>query len=598
MRIIQRKIVSIMLYAGLITVLFFNGSILAMDTCQIIKNNNDYDSFPSSTLDLPETFDLRDVNGKDMVTSVKSQIGGTCWAHGVMAAMESNLLITDIWNLVGESGEPNLAEYHLDWWNGFNSFNNDDISGSLGLTVHYGGDYRVASAYLSRGDGAVRDKDGQSFDEPSLRSDPSYHYYYPREIEWYTAGDQHEHIDIIKDALMTHGAIGTCVMAFNLDENWTHYYDGSQDPNHAVTIIGWDDHKQTEAELPGAWLVKNSWGIGWGLDGYFWLSYYDVHAGHHPEMGAVSFQDVEPFSYNHIYYHDYHGWRDTKNSVHEAFNKFIAVKNHNLTAVSFFTAEDNVDYSIRVYDDFNETGLSDELLYQEGSIMYTGFHTIDLSNPIMLSRNDDFYIYVNLSHGGHPYDKTSKVPVLLGSTMLGTIVPSTASPDQSYFKNDFGKWIDLTEYDETANFCIKGLVGKQSDLVVQHGIMLHDVQPGSTQHVNFTVENHGAAWSKLKWEMTEMPSWGEWSFNVEENNKGLYPEEKGQVVETTIKIPDEEEQTFDGVITIKNSENPLDVEKVTISISTQENNADNARTLYTKILQMMDYFKDLLFLFN
>ena len=45
----------------------------------------------------PTQFDLRNWEGKSYISPVKNQSGGTCWTHGTMSALESNLQLTGEW---------------------------------------------------------------------------------------------------------------------------------------------------------------------------------------------------------------------------------------------------------------------------------------------------------------------------------------------------------------------------------------------------------------------------------------------------------------------------------------------------------------------
>ena len=426
---------------------------------------------------LPTHFDLRDVSGLSYVSPVRHQQGGTCWTHGTMAAMESNMLLSGLWwNELGMSDSPDLSEYHLDWWNGFNQYYNQDFGfdPTEGLEVHMGGDYLVASAYFSRGDGAVLHPYAESFETPYSKNDPYYMHFYPRTIEWISISEDLSDIDKIKNVIMEQGAVGTCMYYanefFDDSTNGSFYQplEDSNDPNHSIAIVGWNDTISTAAPAPGAWLCKNSWGPSWGAawngEGYFWISYYDKHAGKNPEMGCVSFQEVEVMKYDTVYYHDYHGWRDVYDAQ-EAANFFIGEAPDTLVAVSFFTAADSVHYTIKVFNEREDLINDTAARSQQGYIERKGFHTVDLEEKYLLAADDTFIVYVYLDKGGHPYDRTSVVPVLLEIPSVyfmkveETVVPSVAAHNESFFKVS-NVWLDLQYIDISANFCIKALINK------------------------------------------------------------------------------------------------------------------------------------------
>ncbi len=415
-----------------------------------------------ATAQLPSSFDLRDVGGVNYVTSVKEQQGGTCWTHGAMAAMEGNLLMTGAWAAAGEIGEPNLAEYHLDWWNGFNQYNNDDVDPptGTGLEVHMGGDYRVTSAYLTRAEGAVRDVDGQSYNNPPPRSAPSFHYYYPRHIAWYVAEPDLSNIDAIKTAVMDYGVMGTC-MAYDgaVHRRQLHplpaavEHDGSQPRGGDRRLGRRAKSPRRRCRAPGS--SRTAGAPGGATTGTSGSRTTTSGPASTRRWARSRSRRSSPSSTTASTATTTTAGATPEPTSAEAFNAFTAAADEQLAAVSFFTAAEDVSYTVTVYDRFEGGELGDVLSTTSGTIADEGFHTVDLDLPVALAAGNDFYIYLDLSAGGHPFDRSSEVPVLLGSEAR-VWVPSSADPGQSFYRSG-GSWHDLYVDNDSANFCIKGL---------------------------------------------------------------------------------------------------------------------------------------------
>ena len=77
----------------------------------------------------------------------------------------------------------------------------------------------------------------------------------------------------IKQKIYDYGSVACLVYA---DAYFQAYASGcfsrnaSGTPNHFVILVGWDD---TNCSGAGAWRLKNSWGTGWGENGFMWIKY-------------------------------------------------------------------------------------------------------------------------------------------------------------------------------------------------------------------------------------------------------------------------------------------------------------------------------------
>ena len=202
---------------------------------------------------LAPSLDWRSYNGMSYVTPVKNQGNcASCWAFATTAGLESYFLIQE--NL------PNQNE----------DFAEQILVSCAGIGSCSGGDIRNASNY-------IRD----------TGLPPEMDYYYTATngtcssatSGWQQAAYQigawsyvclSPNVEAIKSALVTYGPLVSTMNVFSDFFSYVSgvysYATGTYAGAHAVLIVGYDDVNQ-------CFLVKNSWGTGWGQGGFFKIAY-------------------------------------------------------------------------------------------------------------------------------------------------------------------------------------------------------------------------------------------------------------------------------------------------------------------------------------
>lgn len=392
---------------------------------------------------LPEAFDYRDV-GKMPAPGDQGKFG-TCWAFASLMAMESTMLPHERW------------EFSADHMSRKNSF-------SLGQEE--GGQYAMSMAYLLAWQGPVREEedaygDGVSPDGLS----PSKHVQEIRLLE-------PKNYERIKEAVYQTGGVQSSLFTrlqnssdtdrYYHKEYASYYYPGSEQANHNVVIIGWDDHYPKERfnhqpEGDGAFICLNSWGEGFGEDGCFYVSYYDTNIG---DVNVLYSGITDPDYYTGIYQSDLCGWiGQVGYGQEEAYfaNVYQAKAKEELKAVGFYATMPNTSYEVYAKaDPLGTAKFKLDKVLASGTFEDAGFYTVELSQEIPLEKGERFWVAVRIRTPGAVH------PVAIEYQASDSVNAVDLSDGEGYLSSDGRQWVSA-EQKQQCNLCLKAYTVEPAD---------------------------------------------------------------------------------------------------------------------------------------
>ncbi len=420
---------------------------------------------------IPAKYDLRDVEGKRYVSSVRNQGDyGTCWAFATTGAMESNYL-----KQKGAGSGIDLSEMHLAYFalknpdksKAFDDYSNyyDPRYSELDNILMHGGNNNMTTAIYGRLDGPILESElpysPYSAVTPSKTTPESYNrvlrlrdvYVLSMPRNEINASDESR--NIIKRIIMQNGSVAASYYHDNAgynEDNKSYYYP-AYSTNHAVQIIGWDDTYPKEnfnynLSSNGAWLIKNSWGDTWSdKDSCFWLSYEQFLADGSAFIVEDADKDMK------AYYYDALGWigyiyYNNISTVYSA-NIFQSERDdENLTEVAFYTPDNNVSYEVNIYKGMTSTALSTpvkgaSLSTKTGTEAYAGYHTVTLSKPVELTKGEYFSVVIKLTG-------TNKIPL---ESVLTGFSDNVTFEAGSFFSSNGSYWTNASN--NSYNTCVR-----------------------------------------------------------------------------------------------------------------------------------------------
>ncbi|NEP77055.1 MAG: hypothetical protein F6K39_02065 [Okeania sp. SIO3B3] len=382
---------------------------------------------------LPSKYDLRQLG---RLTPIRNQGGcGACWAFSALASVESVLMGAEAWDF----SENNMKNEH-----GFN----------YGPCA--GGNFSMAAAYLARGQGPVNEQDDPYQSSTSPKDVLAQKLV--QGIKYLPGRTSSLDNDEIKRAVMEHGAVSVSMHweggSYNGSKR-AYHYPGTMVTNHGVNVVGWDDdYPAGNFKSPppgnGAFIVRNSWGSGWGESGYFYISYYDNRTA--KSTNIVVDQMLPADQNRNVYQYDEMGWITSTGYGSESSwmaNVFTAEGQELLETVAFYAPKENTQYRVEIHLNPNNGPLSNQgaVVSQSGTMASRGLRSVALQEPVALEPGQRFAVAVWVKVPGYSF------PLPVERRYKGYAENVTHTAGQSYISNSGSNWVDYSV--NKGNVCVK-----------------------------------------------------------------------------------------------------------------------------------------------
>lgn len=262
-----------------------------------------------------------DPRGGGWLTPAKDQGDlSVCWTFAANACLEAAVT-----RLTGR--KQSFSEQHMRFilsdelrkQNGFTS----QQKGYYTRSADIAGNMPMALAYLTNWNEPILSKQNVTWQAPVSSEDVPYKddfgMNWPQNMDArgriHVTDTEEVEISKIKDYILRFGAVSADLYMSERSDHYNQIYNALNvyqidkqpgvsppkdiPPNHAVTVVGWDDNFaktkfSRQPEHDGAWLVKNSYGTDFGEDGYFWVSYEDKYFSNSSKNYPVAITGVEP----------------------------------------------------------------------------------------------------------------------------------------------------------------------------------------------------------------------------------------------------------------------------------------------------------------